>query len=264
MERTDYEKKVVRLHLIYWAIIFISLAVFLLLIAPGSVNPKAFENFSFASTLVSIVLAVVSIVYSFRTKSNASENIAGIREIERNIETKLERFDSLKVEIVEEVRGITRPIEDEVSNIRQGQKETYSQMREMLERMTQKDVSPEDSDGRLLSSSSFYGNVIMYILCKASQSRKEINLEKMGLDFNDNYEYFWGFWIALSALKGHPLDCRVINHRSLIVTKYDEALLGSMDYWKSQIMAFKNEEDAKRYLEAVDSYFAEGNTNSAS
>lgn len=94
------ERQIVKVHALYLAIIFVIISAFLLIIAPITISPRAFENFSFASIVVSIVLAVVSIVYSFRAKSNSSENIAGIREIERNIDLKLEKFESLKFEII--------------------------------------------------------------------------------------------------------------------------------------------------------------------
>lgn len=256
MEGIEYEKKILKLHLIYWAIIFVILSVFLLLIAPGCVNQKAFENFSFASALISIVLAVVSIVYSFRTKSNASENIAGIREIERSIDAKLQKFDSLKTEIVEEVKGITRPIGDEVSCIRQGQVEANNQMKEMFEQMSQKNTETDEMGGRLLNSTSFLGNVMMYMLCKSKQTGKEIDFGKMGLDFNDNYDYFWGFWIVLTALKGSPFSFEE-KERIITVTKYDETLLGDSDYWKSKINRFKNKEEVKKYMDVVDAYFPE-------
>lgn len=259
MESYDNERKIVRLHLIYWAVIFILLAIFLLLIAPGCVNQKAFENFSFASTLISIVLAVVSIVFSFRTKSNASENIAGIREIERNIESKLQKFDSLKNEIVDEVKGITRPIEDDVSSIRQGQMEASTQMQRMLDKMAQKSVGSGDSDGKLLSSASFYGNVMMYALCKAKQSGKAIDMQKIGLDFNDNYDYFWGFWVALTALKGRPFEYEE-SGRIITVTKFDETQLGDMEYWKAKINIYKDKAEVKKYMDTVDEYFSEGGT----
>ena len=255
----DCGKKILRLHLIYWAVIFIILAVFLLLIAPVCVNPKAFENFSFAATLVSIVLAVVSIVYSFQSKSNTSENIAGIRVIEQSIDSKLQKFDSLKNEIVEEVKGITRPIEDEVSHIRQGQKEASNQIREVFEKMAQKDTDSDRTGERLLSSSSFYGNVMMYVLCKAKTSGKVIDLEKMGPEFGDNYEYFWGFWVALASLNGRPFDYEEKN-RIITVTNYDEGQLGNSEFWKAQINNYKNKDEVKKFLNAVDSYFSAVNT----
>ena len=256
MENCDEEKKILRLHLIYWAIIFGILAVFLLLVAPVCVNEKAFENFSFASTLISIVLAVVSIVYSFRTKSNASENIAGIREIGRSIDSKLQKFDSLKTEIVEEVKGITRPIGDDVSCIRQGQMEANNQMKEMFEKMAQKNTETDESGGLLLNSTSFLCNVMMYILCKSYQTGKQIDFGKMGLDFNDNYDYYWGFWIALTALKGRPFNYEEKEH-VITVTKYDETQLGDLEYWESKINRYKNKTEIKKYMDVVNAYFSE-------
>lgn len=255
------DKKILKLHLIYWAVIFALLSVFLLCIAPGKVNESAFENFSFTSSIVSIVLAVVSIVFSFKTKSTTSDNIAGIREIERSIDSKLQKFDSLKTEIVEEVKGITRPIEDDVNSIRQGQVETSNKMQELFEKMAQRSAGTNETNGQLLSSASFFGNVMMYVLCKAKQSGKVIDMNKMGLDFNDNYDYFWGFWVALTALKGRPFDYED-KKRIITVTKYDESQLGDMSYWESKINGFKDKEEVKKYLDAVNTYFSTNNNTS--
>ena len=260
MQEIEYERKILRLHLFYWAIIFMIMAVVLLLIAPGCVNPKAFENFSFASSLISIVLAVVSIVYSFRTNSNASEHIAGIREIERNIDSKLQKFDSLKNEIVEEVKGITRPIEDDVSSIRQGQVEASNKMQEMFEKMAQRSAGTNETNGQLLSSASFFGNVMMYMLCKSKQIGKEIDMSKIGLDFNDNYEYFWGFWVALTALKGRPFAYKE-EDRVIKVTNYDVAQLGDINYWESKINNYDDKEEVKKYMDAVNAYFSTDSEN---
>lgn len=256
IELIGKDKKMIKVHSMYLAIIFILLSVFLILLAPLTVCPEAFERFSFASTIVSIVLAVVSIVYSFRTKSNSSENMAGIREIERSIDSKLEKFDSLKTEIVEGVKGLTRPIETEVSNIRLGQVETSNQMKQMFEKMTQKETESQNADGQLFGSSSFYGNILMYMLCKSKATGKGIDFEKIGLDINDNYDYFWGFWIALTALQGQPFEYSD-NNRVLKVLKYDETQLGNESYWRGIIEGYKNKDDAKKYLDAIDVYFSE-------
>ena len=59
-----WTRKVSLWHIVYIVIICLIVNVFLLCIVPGRVNDEAYQNFSFAATIVSIVLAVVSIVYS--------------------------------------------------------------------------------------------------------------------------------------------------------------------------------------------------------
>lgn len=255
------ERKMLRIHAGYLAIAFLILGLFLFLLAPVTVCPNAFQNFSFASTIVSIVLAVVSIVYSFRSQSNSSDNISGIREIERNIASKLERFDSMKTELVDEVKSITRPIREEVSNIRMGQVEASNQMQLMIEKMSQKSVDTHDGSGHLLNRTSFYGNVLMYVLCKAMQTGKEVDFDKIGLNMSKNFDYFWGFVIALGSLNVDVFACDVTTEKVIKVKNYNFEQLGDESYWRSFILSFKNKSESKKYLDAIDLYFADNDSN---
>ena len=251
------ERKMLRIHAGYLAVIFLVLGVFLFLLAPVTICPNAFQNFSFASTIVSIVLAVVSIVYSFRSQSNSSDNIAGIREIERNIASKLKRFDSMKTELVEEVKNITRPIGEDVNRIKIDQVETSNKMQLMLEKMSQKSIDTHDSNGHLLNRTSFYGNILMYVLCKAKQSGKEVSFEKIGLNLSKNFDYFWGFVIVLGALNEDVFACEVTPENVIKVNKYNSEKLGDDSYWRSFILSFKNKSESQKYLDAIDLYFAD-------
>lgn len=77
-------KKVSILRLIYVSIIFAIVQVFLLVICPGKISSYAFENFSFASTLISIVLAVVSIVYTLQSGLSSFGQLNSIKTL-RNV-----------------------------------------------------------------------------------------------------------------------------------------------------------------------------------
>lgn len=54
-------------HVAYIVLICILIVLFVLLIALGRINDDAYHNFSFAATITSFVLVVVSIVYSIQS-----------------------------------------------------------------------------------------------------------------------------------------------------------------------------------------------------
>ncbi|MBO7415997.1 MAG: hypothetical protein J6U22_05420 [Bacteroidaceae bacterium] len=100
MGKDDNKKEGVSIwHLIYGVIILALLAIFLLLIAPGHINEEAFSHFSFASTLISIVLAVVSIVYSLQSGLSNNTYRARIDEIQRNISDRMSELHKIEISL---------------------------------------------------------------------------------------------------------------------------------------------------------------------
>ena len=83
-------------HLIYGTIILVIIGVFILLVAPGRINENAFSHFSFASTLISIVLAVVSIVYSLQSGLSNNTYKTRMDEIQRNIAERISEFQKIE------------------------------------------------------------------------------------------------------------------------------------------------------------------------
>ena len=91
--------KVSVLHIIYSAIILCLLGVFILLIAPGRINDNAFTNFSFAATLISIVLAVVSIVYSLLSGLSNNSYKTRMDEIQKTISDRMHDLNSIELSL---------------------------------------------------------------------------------------------------------------------------------------------------------------------
>lgn len=95
-------------HLIYGVIILVLFAIFLLLVAPGRINENAFSHFSFAATLISIVLAVVSIVYSLQSGLSNNSYKTRMDEIQRNISDRMAELQKIEMSLknlVEEHRN---------------------------------------------------------------------------------------------------------------------------------------------------------------
>lgn len=130
-------------------------------------------------------------------------------------------------------------------------------MKQMFEKMAQptKELASDNDGEVLMTSASFYGNLLMYILSKSHSTGKLIDFSKIASDLNDNYDYLWGFWVAVSALMGRPFKYEV-SGRSVSVKEYDETKLGSTSYWRSIIEAYRDEQESRKYLDAIDLYFS--------
>ena len=86
-------------HIIYSAIILVILAIFLILVAPVHISEDAFSHFSFASTLISIVLAVVSIVYSLQSGLSNNSYKTRMDEIQNNIQERMKNLQEVEISL---------------------------------------------------------------------------------------------------------------------------------------------------------------------
>ena len=118
-----WSRKVSIWHIIYLVIICLIINIFLLCIVPGRINDDAYQNFSFAATITSIVLAVVSIVYSLQSGLSSVGQLNGIKDIEAKIGTELTRFANLETSIKNAVREGITPLEASMGDIKQRQDE---------------------------------------------------------------------------------------------------------------------------------------------
>ena len=100
-------------HLYYVLLIAVLIIVVLILHIPFGISRYAFDNFSFASTITSIVLAVVSIVYSIQSGNSSSDQLNGVRDIERNITKQLNNFSELEDKLHKKVDEIKSGVRSE-------------------------------------------------------------------------------------------------------------------------------------------------------
>lgn len=77
-----------------------------LLIIPGRINDDAYQNFSFAATITSIVLALVSIVYSLQSGLSSVGQLHSVIEIESQISNEIKKFSGID----EKIRNALVPI----------------------------------------------------------------------------------------------------------------------------------------------------------
>lgn len=271
-ELLNKDKRILKLHLIYWAIIFALLAVFLLCVAPGKVNEEAFKNFSFASTIVSIVLAVVSIVYSFRTKSATSDNIAGIREIERSIDGKLDKFDTLEENIskdiqkaiaegvgmaISELRTDVGNLMDDQADIKQNINRIVSDQKKFFEpdNNASSQTSKREEQTVFKSRMSFVGKVAMYLASLSYSKNKTFSFSDIGEIVNADMDYCWGVFSVLTSCYPDYFGYKFDDSGLFEITKYHSNCLGTVEVWEQSIRSYDDKKIADQYIEAIHAYF---------
>ena len=90
------DKKVSVWHIIYIVLICTIFCLVVILILPGRICEEAYTNFSFAATITSIVLAVVSIVYSLQSGLSSVGQLNSIKDVEVSIKNELQKFSDIE------------------------------------------------------------------------------------------------------------------------------------------------------------------------
>lgn len=84
------------IHIIYLCIIFVIVLGFMIVcFCKGRISEDAFQNVSFAATVSSILLALISIVLSMNAANTTSGNLGSMSEIESKLNTSLNRLDEI-------------------------------------------------------------------------------------------------------------------------------------------------------------------------
>lgn len=88
------------LHIIYLCIIFtIVLGFMIVCFCKGRISENAYQNVSFAATVSSILLALISIVLSMNAANTTSINLGSMSELERKLNESLDRLDEIRKRI---------------------------------------------------------------------------------------------------------------------------------------------------------------------
>lgn len=237
-------KVVYRLHLMYVVIICFILMVCTLCIIPRCVSIAAFQNFSFASTIVSIVLAVVSIVYSLWSGQKSNNQYVGMAHIESKIDDQLKGFERIEESISDRLNPINRQIEQ----IKDDQTKTRAAVDEMKD-MLGKDTTSGDKDAKQqynMEGNPLFADISLYIFAQAHANNKVIPVdiaeELIG-------RYWSGFMVAFSRSHPEKLNYETIG-KDIKVTVYNSDYFENVATIKKRIL--EKSEALKGKLLAID------------
>lgn len=260
-------RKVHAFHLYYVISICILVMIFVTIVAPVYVTEEAFSNFSFASTITSIVLAVVSIVYSIQSGLSSGEQMANARDIEREIKDQLEKFTSLEDRIGKKVNECFSPLLKEVSNLHDGQIDINKKIDVFQERFAKMPSSDKKNlnEGQFnIEHNSTLGNICLYCCLLSQEKGKPIN-RSLFYDSDTAYNYVYGHVVALSSAFDDKISCEAPDDSSNFTVKtFDKEYFGDKTKIRNIIISSDSEtkSETESFLNKIDEYFNENDSES--
>lgn len=239
-------KKVCGLHLMYIVIICAILILINILIIPERISDVAFQNFSFASTVVSIVLAVVSIIYSLWSGKSSNSQYDSIRHIEKQIDNQLENFTKIEKSIVANIN----PIRDQMQLLKDDQTKTNSMIDNFMSMYsTNGQSSTKATDKFDNESNTDWGALTLYACQKSHETAQPVPrdiLEKV------TGSYWSGYMVALSKIMPEKMAYKFQDPK-VFIKKFDESYWGTeKDFLKRINDKWPNE------IKEINQYFGTG------
>ena len=198
-------------HIVYIVLICLIVNIFLICILPGRINEAAYQNFSFAATIVSIVLAVVSIVYSLQSGLSSIGQLNGIKDIEARIGTELTRFAGLESSIKSALSESINPLQASMGEVKQKQDDIQKAQDELFKNWKEfsQSVSSPIVDGRQNGDASELAGkevpqllyVIFYVCLCSEETGKDLPYHILGKFFGIRSYYCEGVINGLSVIK---------------------------------------------------------------
>ena len=215
-EKRQIEKEVAQryhLHIRYILLVCLLICLFITLMVPKHVTEEAFQNFSFAATITSIVLAVVSIVYSFYSSGGIATSIGEMKQVEKDLEDEIkdipdlkrhvsETVDDLKTNILEAIHADRQASDSKTEELTKSVHDIHDELAGLTERMQKgNNEGSDDNQDNLFEYqfNSFNGNLLMFAL-KKSVERNNASFKLMKISQiigQSNLAYCRGYLVAL-------------------------------------------------------------------
>lgn len=262
-----WTKRVSIWHIAYIVLICVLIVLFVLLIAPGRINDEAYHNFSFAATITSIVLAVVSIVYSLQSGISSLGHMSRIQDIEESISDEISKFSGID----ESIRQALSPLNQKMGDLQKAQDSMKQKQDDLLNQVTKFNETKiegtvEQAGGttmtivgpRILS-------VVLYAAARSKETGMDLPFHEFAKVVGVQARYCEGLLDGLAAL--HPDKIKVeqgSRPSRKKVTTFEEAYLGTKESWKTQTEQIDSEKIAKGLLKRIDEYYSDINNQNTS
>lgn len=245
------EKKVNYLHLVYIIIIFVIVLLAIWLVSPYVVCEESLMKFEFAATITSIVLALVSIVYSMSSGQGISENLGSMRNASEKIGNVGDKLETIQNSLQTEITHLTN-LEQKMQALHEKTDRTNQMINEMGQN---KDISSNSgNEGKFdYENSSVSGLLIVYACSLAFEKGKPFPAE-----FTGNPFYAHGYITALEISASKHFRALTYMNGVITVTKFDADYFGKatdIDYISSQMKDKSGYAQAQEALEKIKKYY---------
>lgn len=193
-------KTINSLHLIYIIIIFVIILLALWFVCPYVVCEDTLTKFEFAATITSIVLAVVSIMYSMYSGQGVSQNLGAMRDATATISTVGQDMQHIKENLNNDIESLGR-LESEMKNAQSGIIQILQETKNLNQKMTPPEqnssIPSNNIDGSgsfVFSKTSIIGKCIIYACMLSKEKNKPFPAALLG-----NPSYVHGYVTALET-----------------------------------------------------------------
>ena len=269
-KKSFWTMKVSVWHILYIILIFFILSICLLCVIPGRINDDAYHNFSFAATITSIVLAVVSIVYSIQSGLSTMGRMSNLTEIESNINKEIARFSTLEAAIKEGVKEIITPIQASVGDIQQRQNDLQKAQDDLAKNFSEMLTTSTSGHTKTGAKDEFPQNnlpqifAVILLTCLLSQKTgRDIPYHILGRFFGVRSYYCEGVINCLAVFQNTSLQVGEgsKNNRQKIIL-YDESKFGTDKQLRKLVLRGNNEKLGNDIITALNEYFCEEHNDS--
>lgn len=243
-----------KLHLIYGLIIagviLCAVVICWILSANNEVSSAALQNFTFAATIASIVLAVVSITYSIYSGAGMSGSVSVMQSAEEEIRKQVTALQNIDDRIMSAVKEGNLSLAEKVDAV--------TQQIQPLQYASLQATSTINNHAIIydVEHTSLLGMLTIYSCLKWKEIHKNWPLDILG---NENRLYIYGYLVAMSSFPSLKFSLK-IEEMSNMVEDCNFAD-GGLSITKGQLLSYiknkaKNKETYEKYLKIIDDYFA--------
>ena len=255
-----FSMKISASHILYWLLITIIINIFLFCVCPGRVSDEAMDNISFASAIVSIVLALVSIVYSMQSGFSSSSQMEGVREIEGNIQKELGKFEDLRQTISQSLDPINitvRNLQKTAGDIQKAQDDMKKNIEGLFNPVTV-EVSDANNVGKKKDIILNHIMIVsLYAAAKSFETTMDLPFHIFASYVGYRSHYSEGMLEGCAAIEDGLTIETGSNPTRKKVTKYNDKTFGTAEELREKAIANPNVRLGKNFIEALDEYFSD-------
>lgn len=244
-----WSRKISVWHFIYFSLICLIFILTTLVIMPGRINDNAYQNFSFAATITSIVLAVVSIIYSIQSGLSNVGQLNAISDIENKISHEISKFS----DIDDKIRSALSPIASQVGDIKQTQDNLHTEFLKISKlEIVQGDNNNRDIEGPVI----LY--VVLYAAAKSHETGMDLPYHKFAEYVGPQARYCEGLLDGIAAFKPDKIKVEQGSRSSRKkVTHYDNDTFGTVERLRQKVEAIPNTKLSNYLLASIDDYYSD-------
>ncbi len=203
---------------------------------------------SLASALISIILAIITIIYSFYSNSRSSGQIETLNNAAMNVKNATVLYTESAESLQENIRKIVNAINrvEEKTDMILGVNPSKGDSKTNLK-------NSDEFVKKFVNTSSPVGVMAMYACVRSKDKKKKWNLNIVSDNFK--YAYFGGFLVAVrcAGLIEVMVDFRDGN---VEVSDYSEFIKSTIEAWIKNF-DFTTVEGLQELKDKIDAYFGE-------